>query len=302
MLVFAIILRIWSTRKCSSHKKIFVDLDITLEIVQEYHEDAEKIQELNALLFRNQIISEEETRIQFNKKFHSLELETHNGSQEETILCLKTNLFTSIYETVHEDNNPGFLRKYLPRIEKLKKKVENFWILTKIIKICRVYVDLFKDSVLTASIIFIMGGTASLALFPMKMTSVVVFCLMASIIFPMFLGSIGLAISRIQNSEKDLMLYQKVWIVMKTVVLCVIQPILITNEIENLKKETILVINDDKKLLGMLERISYLEKNESHLLKTELQLETVPQMAIQFLLIFMSSTNSPTTGGLEAMF
>ena len=31
------------------------------------------------------------------------------------------------------------------------------------------------------------------------------------------------------------------------------------NEIENLKKETILVINDDKKLLRMLERISYLE-------------------------------------------
>ena len=92
VLVFAIILRIWSTRKCSSHKKIFVDLDITLAIVKEYHEDAEKIQELNALLFRNQIISEEETRIQFNKKFHSLELETHNGSQEETILCLKTNL------------------------------------------------------------------------------------------------------------------------------------------------------------------------------------------------------------------
>ena len=185
-------------------------------MVREYHEDKEKIQKINALLYRNQIINKEERRIQFNQAFLKLELEMHHGSYKDTLLCFKNNLFTSIYKTVHEDNFPGFLRNNLPLIEKLEKKIDNFWILTKIRKICRVYVDMFKDGVLTASILFIMGGITSLTLFPMKMTSVVVFCLMASIIIPILLGSIDLAINRIQNSKKDLKLYQKIWIFIRT--------------------------------------------------------------------------------------
>ena len=69
-----------------------------------------------------------------------------------------------------------------------------------------------------------------------------------------------------------------------------------------MKEEIIYVTPNDRKVLQMLDQISHLEKVEANFWKTDLQLEAVNQMTIQFLLIFMALTSSPTTGGLEAMF
>ena len=123
----------------------------------------------------------------------------HNYSVQETVNCLKNCLHPHLYKTVHEDNNPGFVRKHLPALEKVSKRLEADdlkwlrWLLVKAKIISRIYVDPFKDLILTASILILMGGIPSLLAFPTKMPSVVVFCLLASVSISMLLGRVRLA-------------------------------------------------------------------------------------------------------------
>ena len=237
-----------------------------------------------------------------------MELNFHGGSYKEVVTCMKNNLNPVIFKEVYEDNNPGFVRRHLKFIEKIKKKLEwdKFtwlrWILTKVSKILSVYMDLLKDTALTTSIFITMGGLTSLISFPTKMTSVVVFSLTAFIFIPLVLSSIQLAISRIQESQEDLNFFQKVWIFVKSILLFAFHPLLITNEIENLKEETRFFMDEDEQIIEMLGKISYLEKLLATFLRSELQLESVNQMTGTFLLLFMSLTTSPTTGGMETMF
>merc|ERR1719430_3043635 len=89
-----------------------------------------------------------------------------------------------------------------------------------------------------------------------------------------------------------------------------INPLLLINKAENLKeelislcrKETMAETANDKKIIDIQERIDLLEQNNAAFMKTEIQLETVQQMTLQFLLLFISVTSTPTTGGLEEMF
>ena len=308
LLGFVILLKICSKEKSLSGKRSPFEIKISPEMVIGSHEDDGTKQNMNATLYRNLRFNSEEKRIRINKNYMRLELEMHNGLLPETVACMKNNLHSIIYKAVHEDNFPGFVQKNLPIIGRIKNKIEEekytwlCWIFRKVKMISRVYVDLFKDIALTASILYINGGITSLIYFPTKMTSVVIFSLTASIIIPLLLSGLSFGVGLIQESQEDLKFQQKVWPIVKSLLLCGIQPLLINNELENLNVEIINVTQNDRKVLQMLDQISYLEKAEANFLKTDLQLETINQMTIQFLLIFMALTSSPTTGGLEAMF
>ena len=159
LIVLAIILKICSRKNPSTEEERPIVVEITPEIVIESHENVEKKKELNAILFRNIKISPEDKRIMLNKQFWKLELKMHNGVHEDTIACMKNQLYPVIFKDVHEDNFPGFVRKYLPQVEKIKQCIEEEkctlfrWIITKVKKICRVYVDIAKDAALTSSIL-----------------------------------------------------------------------------------------------------------------------------------------------------
>ena len=98
-------------------------------------------------------------RIRENMKFLEFEKRIHKGSKIDTLVCLKNCLYPSVYKTVHEDNNPGFVRKYLPWVETISEKLEadNLkwlrWLVVKVRRITQVYVDFFKDSFLAVSIL-----------------------------------------------------------------------------------------------------------------------------------------------------
>ena len=98
---------------------------------------------------------------------------------------------------IFEDVNPGIVRRKCPGLEKFQKKMENnylFWWMTKLaLKITVFYLDILKDSFLTLSILILNGGPPSLLEFPTKYTSVVFFCMMATIILPLTISSFFLA-------------------------------------------------------------------------------------------------------------
>ena len=71
---------------------------------------------------------------------------------------------------------------------------------------------------------------------------------------------------------------------------------------ENLKEEITQEYDDDEIVLNIMDDIEDLEKKHAKLLCTDLQLETSYQLLLQFLLLFLSMTNTATTKGLESMF
>ena len=151
LLVFVVLLKMCSKKKSSTKRQKSVEIKILPEMVIGTHKDDRGKQKMNATLYRNIRVNTEEKRIRINKNYMRLELEMHNGSYQATVACMKNNLHPVIYQAVQEDNFPGFLKKNLPIIGELKKKVEEdkcvwlCWILSKVQKVSRVYVDLFKD-------------------------------------------------------------------------------------------------------------------------------------------------------------
>ena len=59
--------------------------------------------------------------------------------------------------------------------------------------------------------------------------------------------------------------------------------------------------NDDL-IMTTMEEILELKKKHSSYLRTEVQLETMPQVLLQLTLLLLTDTKTPTTGGLENMF
>ena len=176
---------------------------ISLKTLQRIHKGSKSKKYKNLSLLKTKYNNTKKDRIEENMKFISLEKEIHRGSQSQTTLCLKNCLYPSIYKTIHEDNNPGFVRKHLSCLETFSEKLEEGslkwlrWLVIRARRISQVYVDLFKDGFLAVSIFWLIGGFPSMILFPTKMTSVVVVCLFSSIFIAMLLSSVVLAIEMI---------------------------------------------------------------------------------------------------------
>ena len=79
-------------------------------------------------------------------------------------------------------------------------------------------------------ILIIVGGLTSILTFPTKLTSVVVLATFTSVFGPLLISNLVLAIDRIEESKKDFSLQGKLFILLKTLILSLVNPILIINE------------------------------------------------------------------------
>ena len=314
VLLSVALLKLWTHKQTEKIK--FNKFFISPETVELTHYGVYSKNLVNVELLKNKYKNTQNDRIEENIKFMEIEKKLHKGSQSETILCLKNCLYPSIYKTVYEDNNPGIVRRILPCVEIISERLEadNLkwlrWLVVKARRISTIYIDLFKDLYLAVLIFVLIGGIQALTLFPTKMTSVVVICLLTSVFVPMLLSSIILAMDKIGQSKVNLKLTQKFWMFFKCLLLSPINPLLLMNNVENLKEELMTVCRRDtiteaannQKIIDIQEAIYLLEQQNAAFIKTEIQLETFQQMTLQFLLMFLSLTTTPTTGGLEEMF
>merc|ERR1719266_58679 len=128
-------------------------------------------------------------------------------------------------------------------VEDLSTKIKKIkwcdWLLGKVKQIAVIYIDNFKDIMLVVSIIAVVGVT-SLYNFPNELSSVVVFCLIFTIISPMLLSSFILAVETIEESQETLSWFIKTKIVAKNLSLFLLNPIRLITRLEkvrdNLKK------------------------------------------------------------------
>ena len=243
LLAFATLLK-WKTQRKITAKSKLEEKDsdaenifeITPEMVQEHHVNKKLKRKLNVLLWKNMMINTHEERIVQSKIFWRAAMKLHNNNKAETVACFKNCLKSSLYSTLFEDNFPGFVRRNAPRLEKKLKRINLTkmswmrWLLKKVGHISSYYVDFFKDFYLGTSILVIIGGPASIIFFPTKLTSVVVLTIFSTVLGPLLITNLDLAIEKIEGSSQNLNFQQKVWIILKTLVLSGVNPIMIINK------------------------------------------------------------------------
>ena len=264
--------------------------------------------EINLLIQKSKVLDSKKDRILKNKKLYDLESKVHGGSIAEIRLCLKNTLEWSNAKILIEDAFPGFVRKNLEFVEnfleRLDKQNLSYWILNKVKTIFNIYLDICKDTILVITIIFIIGGPTSLYYFPTRLTSVVVYCFMATIIIPLVCSSF-LHTQRQLKNQKEMPLHTRLSKYFQSFLLSPLRPLLLAESNEENKGKRKSLIKFDKNrdiVLRLNQEGRKLSKNYSEFVRVDLGLEVVFQLSGQILYLLLSSTNTPTTGGLEVMF
>ena len=131
---------------------------------------------------------------------------------------------------------------------KSKKRSKYIAILTRIMALLVKYVDQFKDTALTIWIITLVGGFQSVIDLPGNFTSVVIMTLILSILVPLFLSSLHLAVNNpfmiwFQSyAKQSLKIYSEVSSPVFMKFLCLLSslfnPILLTNSYEQAREDS----------------------------------------------------------------
>ena len=185
--------------------------DLHIHQYRKKHEEKDTIERVNVHLM-NIILSEKVTEnVHTFNQFYDLEMELHGNVGSEIHRCLKRNLDPVIVENILDAKFPGCMegcRKYFrkiiskpifkiltDKITKSKKIKESFALVLTIIKIEGKYIDLYKDIGLTLLLLRVSGGFDSIADLPENFTSVMVVIMLGSILLPLTLSSLHLAVN-----------------------------------------------------------------------------------------------------------
>ena len=257
------------------------------EIFYRDHDKESFREHLNLFIqFSKQMDSKQE-RIAKNKKLYKLESRYHRGNVAETRLCLKNTLDWSNAKILIDDAFPGCLRRNMEWLEivldTLDKWGWSYWILNKVKTISSIYIDLFKDTFIMTSIFIIIGGPTSLYFFPTKLTSVVVYCFMATIILPLICSSLLYTQRQLKN-QSEMPLWRKICAYSFGLVLSPVRPLLIAEAFEENKaqRKAMIKFNNHKEtVLNLNQEGRQLRRAYSEFIRVDLGLEVMFQLSGQ---------------------
>ena len=279
------------------------------------HDDPKFRNILNVMILFYKWVLPEAIRTKTSVLLYNLEVEHHGGDEVEAKNCMKSHLHLSVYKIVYEEKFPGITRRYFHKIEIFMNDLENnslaWWVLSKVRQVFTIYLDIFKDFYISLIIFNVSGGFVSLLAFPTKLTSVVFYCFLLSILLPLLISSYVLARDKTKQLGPSATRKQKLGIYTKTMALSIINPMLIVNEYETKKEEMKQILKDSvtnedgvdvDAIIKLLEDQDILRKQYLEFVKTDLGIETIFQTAGQTVLLWLAETETPTTGGLELIF
>ena len=237
---------------------------------------------------RSKFLDKKSDRIAKNKKLYQLERKFHNGHVAEIRNCLKNTLDLNNCKIVLEDAFPGIIRRHFQFIEKITDKMDSigwiYWLILKIKNIGGFYIDLCKDTFLMLTILFLIGGPASLYYFPTKLTSVVVFGLLGTILLPMIFSSLLHTEEKLKKETKKVPLSTRIIRYIYALIVSPIEPLLISeaygeNKIQIQKKIRYNKYREDVLKLG--EEAKDTRKNYAKLIRVDIGMEVMFQLAFQ---------------------
>ena len=133
-------------------------------------------------------------------------------------------------------------------------------------------------------------------------------CMATTIVAPLLICGLQLAVSNpvlIFNSKRKDKVYERI-IRIGVILTSLVNPIFLKLAHENIQeklREYLLTSNlRDDEVIKLVNKKDEVKKKLSRLLKVDLGLELIYQITLQLILVLLSITKTPTTGGLEAFF
>ena len=233
-----------------------------LEDFMKQHDDEEFKANNNMILLRNKMFANKESKREQCIKFYDNEMAFHAGDVAAARCCMKNSLHLYVFNFVNGEKFAGYLADH-HLAEKARQSLDQLnwvlWTIKKVKHIFSAYFDILTD-VSVLLILLATVGFKSLWNYPTKLTSVVIFCLIASIFCPLWLCCF-LNVKEDFKREKPGSFKRKAAIYCKTFLFAFFKPMLILNSYEANKQEikAALVKRKDKK------HILELLKNGQHL-------------------------------------
>ena len=186
--------------------------------------------------------------------FYNLEQEIHNRNESEIYLCLHKKLDPKAVENILDSGEPGFtagcIKGFENRVGKrliteLKNKIQKSPLIkeiisttTGIIKIILKFIDLIKDLALSIVTLQAVGNFESIWNFKTNFSSVIVFSMFSSILFPLFLSTLHLIVNRRKIIDEEFFSRTRKYV---TIILCFIasflNPIILDAYYHELKED-----------------------------------------------------------------
>ena len=247
----------------------------------------------------------------------------HNFEKPLTYYWLFKNLDPKVCDIIISAKFPGLTERFIDKVEKctgshfisdlqdkinmnenLKRKLYH---IKTILGLEFTYIDLYKDCYLAVTMMTMIGGPMAVIQFYTTFTSAVVICLFSTILFPLLISGLGLAINDpnfIFNCfGGDVPLWKRCLMRIGNVVFVIVSPILLKHTYQyNMERMRIAAKKGDPTALNLLKRCNKIKKQVVECLSHELSLENYYQVSAQILLILMAKTDTPTTGGLQTFF
>ena len=289
-----------------------IDIDKLLKEYEEDHGNYSTIQKINIYFLNLRFKTKKKERKEICIKFFELEKKMH-GSDSETFICLKNRTHEIVSKDVISQKFPGLLdrkcKSLVKLLEHLEKYHEYISEAKKILGLLSHYTDLFKDVFIVYVMASAVGGCSGIFIFPQKFSSVVILCLASSIIVPLFLSSLYLAINNpglifLRGFKKNSM-WLTVFMAVGVMLISFGHPVILLILFQNVKDKLRLEAEkcqNYSKISGLLQLYRTLKREYSAFVFIEVSLETHFQAAGQILLLLLATTKTATTEGLEAFF
>ena len=184
-------------------------LKLILRKFRTKRQDPGVVAEVNTYLFYVVYCKPTDEAKEIYKQFYELEANIHNGVEQKIFHSLHQHLHPLLVDCIVEATFPGltqccidcleavFCSRFITRLQDLVTRTpllgDLLVTLWTMVKITSNYVDIFKDTYLTVSLLQLVGGPGALLLYPAHFSSVVVLGLAASILVPLAASSLHLA-------------------------------------------------------------------------------------------------------------
>ena len=314
-------LRVWRCfkRKFSEERTeplLKLNFKSILDQYKSNHENRDIIEKIN-LYFIFHLFSEEESK-DCCKEFFDSELQIHHEDSSEVLACIHQKLCPEVIDFIlsfKPQSEPqskatsalSYITKSLEKLKrKLGMKVWNFCY--SCFKIEKGYIDLLKDLSFNISIFMLIGGLNTIIFYPTKFASIIVVYLLCSICVPLLLSTVHLAIENPgmifgEIETGNLSAFRRKVYRVLVMVISIFNPILLLDTYEQnkiLKKRR--AEAKDPSALKVFQQSKKIQIQLVKFHKIELATEAFAQIPVQILLLFLSKTSTPTTGGLETVF
>ena len=241
--------------------------------------------------------------------------ERMNKNETMVFTNLHNNYLPEVASMVIDAKFPGFIDRYLSFLHTISDCINSLesvhkalLFIGKSFTIFVQYSDIFKDIYILLILIKINGGPRTLYDFPLKFSSMIIMCMATTIVAPLLISSIQLAISSnpglvFNSKRKD---KWSMWIMRVGVILTsFVNPVILKIAHENIQekiREYLKTSGSSENLNEFINHKNEVKKKLSRLLKVDLGLELIYQISLQLILVLLSISKTPTTSGLEAFF